>query len=47
VEFEEGIILLKPLKFYETDLQKIRLKVKSLGIDDKSVAEAVKWARSK
>jgi hypothetical protein len=47
VEFEGGIILLKPLKFYETDLQKIRLKLKSLGIDDKSVAEAVKWARSK
>ena len=47
VEFERGVILLRPVKLFETDLEKIRQKVKKLGIDDKSVAEAVRWARSK
>jgi len=47
VEFERGVILLRPVKLFETDLEKIRQKVKQLGIDDKSVAEAVRWARSK
>jgi hypothetical protein len=47
VEFEGGVILMRPLKFYETDLQEIRQKVKKLGIQEKSVGEAIKWARSK
>jgi hypothetical protein len=47
VEFEGGVILLRPIKLYETDLEKIRQKVRRLGIDDNSVSEAVKWARSK
>jgi hypothetical protein len=47
VEFEEGVILLRPVKLFETDLEKIRQKVKKLGIDDKSVGEAIRWARSK
>ena len=47
IELKEGIILLKPLKFYDTDLKKIRYKVKTLGIDENTVTEAVQWARSK
>ena len=47
VEFNEGVILLKPLRFYDTDLEKIRIKIKKLGIKESSVAEALKWARSK
>ena len=47
VEFEKGVILLRPVRLFETDLEKIRQKVKQLGIDDKSVAEALRWARWK
>jgi hypothetical protein len=47
VEFEGGVILLKPIKFYDTDLQKIRQKMKKLGIKENAVAEAIQWARSK
>ena len=47
IELKEGVIMLKPLRFYDTDLEKIRYKVKSLGIDENTVAEAVRWARSK
>jgi hypothetical protein len=47
IELKEGIVLLKPLKFYDTDLEKIRNKVKTLGIGENTVAEAVQWARSK
>lgn len=47
VEFERGVILLRPVKLFETNLEKIRQKVKTLGIDDKSVSEAIRWARSK
>ena len=47
VEFNEGVILLKPLRFYDTDLGKIRTKIKQLGIKESSVAEAIEWARSK
>jgi bifunctional DNA-binding transcriptional regulator/antitoxin component of YhaV-PrlF toxin-antitoxin module len=47
VEVKDGLIVLKPLRLYETDLEKIRSKVKSLGLKPDSVREAVKWARSK
>jgi bifunctional DNA-binding transcriptional regulator/antitoxin component of YhaV-PrlF toxin-antitoxin module len=47
VEFKGGVIVLRPMRFYETDLKKIRTKVKKLGLKQKSVAEAIKWARSK
>jgi len=47
VQLKDGIILLRPLRFYDTDLEKIRYKIKTLGIDEKTVAEAVQWARSK
>ena len=47
VALEEGAIVLKPLRTYDTDLDRIRAKVKKIGLTEKSVAEAIKWARSK
>jgi bifunctional DNA-binding transcriptional regulator/antitoxin component of YhaV-PrlF toxin-antitoxin module len=47
VELKDGLIVLKPLRLYETDLERIRSKIKSLGLKPDSVREAVKWARSK
>ena len=47
VELKEGIIQLRPLKIYGTDLGQIRSKIKKLGIKENSVAEAIKWAREK
>ena len=47
VELREGLIVLKPLMIYDTDLDKIRSKVRKLGLKQDSVAEAIKWARAK
>jgi len=47
VEWKGGVILLKPLRLYSTDLEQIRAKVKKLGISESSVDEAIKWARAK
>ena len=47
VSYKDGNVILKPLKVYETDLDGIRSKMKQLGISEKSVEEAVTWARKK
>jgi bifunctional DNA-binding transcriptional regulator/antitoxin component of YhaV-PrlF toxin-antitoxin module len=47
LEFKDGIIIMKPIKFYDTNLDQIRAKVKRLGLKENSVAEAIKWAKSK
>jgi len=47
VELIDDRIELKPLRVYETDLEKIRSKMKNLGLKPDSVQEAVEWARSK
>ena len=47
VELKDGKIELKPLRVYESDLEKIRSKMKYLGLQPNSVREAVEWARSK
>ena len=47
VQFKDGTISLKPLMVYGTDLEKIRSKIKKLGLRRDSVAEAIKWVRSK
>jgi hypothetical protein len=47
VELKDGKIELKPLRIYETDLEKIRSKMKNLGLKPNSIREAVDWARSK
>ncbi len=47
LEIKEGIVLLKPIKIYDTSLEQIRSKMKKLGLRSDSVREAIKWARSK
>ncbi len=47
VELKDGVVLLKPLTFYDTGLREIRAKLKRLGLKSNSVTEAVGWARSK
>ena len=47
VEFDDGVIVLKPIRTYDTDLEKIRRKMEKLGLSPDSVGEAVKWAREK
>ena len=47
VELKDGIVMLRPLKVYDTSLEKIRSKVRKLGLNENTVKEAIKWARSK
>jgi len=47
VELKDGLVVLKPMRVYETDLGQVRSKIKRLGLKPNSVAEAIKWARSK
>jgi hypothetical protein len=47
VDLKGGVILLKPLRLYSTDLEQIRSKVKKLGMSESPVAEAIKWARAR
>ena len=47
VTYDHGSVILKPVKVYDTDLDDIRAKMKKLGISEKSVPEAVRWAREK
>ncbi len=47
VTIRNGAVILKPVKVYDTDLEGIRRKMKKLGISEKSVSEAVRWARNK
>lgn len=47
VEFKEGLVLLKPLRVYDVNLEQIRSKLKKLGLEENSVKEAIQWARRK
>ncbi len=47
VELKDGVVMLKPLKVYDTTLEKIRTKIKKLDLQENTVKEAIKWARSK
>jgi hypothetical protein len=47
VELKEGLVLLKPLRVYDTNLEQIRSKVNKLGLKENSVKEAIRWARKK
>ncbi len=47
VELKDGLVLLKPLKVYDASLDRIRSKIKKLGVKEDSVKEAIRWARSK
>ena len=47
VEFKDGLVVLKPIKFFDTNLDQIRSKMKKLGLNEGSVAEAIRWAKAK
>ena len=47
VRLDKGAIVLKPVRFFQTDLEHIRSKIEKLGISENTVSEAVKWARKK
>jgi bifunctional DNA-binding transcriptional regulator/antitoxin component of YhaV-PrlF toxin-antitoxin module len=47
VEINDGLVLLKPVKVIEADLQGIRAKIKRLELSEDCVAEAVSWARKR
>lgn len=45
VQLKNETIILKPLRVYDTDLERIRSKVKTLELEQDSVVEAIRWAR--
>ena len=47
VELKDGMVVLKPLKVYDTSLDQIRTKIKRLGLKENSIKEAIQWARKK
>ncbi len=47
VELKDGVVMLRPLRIYDTSLRKIRTKIKKLGLQENTVKEAIEWARSK
>ena len=47
VELDNGVIVMKPLVIYDTDLYQIRSKIKKLGLEKDIVAEAIQWVRKR
>ena len=47
VTLRDGTIILKPVHVSGVDLEEVRRKMKSLGLDEGSVTEAVRWARGR
>lgn len=47
VAYDNGMVFLKPVKVYDSDLAQIRSKIEKLGLSEDCVSEAVRWARSK
>ena len=47
VRYEEGSVILRPVKVYDTNLEEIRGKIKKLGLTENSVKDALRWAWSK
>ena len=47
IEYKNAVVILKPIKFFDTNLDQIRSKIKKLGLKENSVAEAIEWAKSK
>ena len=47
VAYKDGVVVLKPLRTYNTDLDNIRDKMQRLGLSKNTVEEAIRWARSK
>ena len=47
VELADGVVVMKPILLYDTDLDQIRSKIKKLSLEKNAVAEAIQWARSR
>jgi bifunctional DNA-binding transcriptional regulator/antitoxin component of YhaV-PrlF toxin-antitoxin module len=47
VELKDGMVMLKPLKVYDANLDQIRTKIKRLGLRENIIKEAIQWARKK
>jgi hypothetical protein len=47
VGYDNGRVVLKPVKVYDADLTQIRGKIEKLGLSEDCVTDAVRWARSK
>lgn len=47
LELSDGIVMLKPVKVMDTNLDQIRYKIGKLGLKPDSVSEAIRWAKSK
>ena len=47
VELDDGVVVMKPLVIYDTDLDQIKSKIKKLGLEKNAVAEAIQWARKR
>jgi hypothetical protein len=47
IEFKDGVVMLKPVRILDMNLDQIRSKMKKLGLKDDSIVEAIQWARSK
>ncbi len=42
VDLNNGIVMLKPLRIYDTNLDAIRSKIRKLGIKENAAAEAIR-----
>jgi len=47
LELVKGVVMLKPVKVLDTNLDQIRYKIDKLGLKPDSVNEAIQWAKSK
>jgi hypothetical protein len=47
LELVNGVVMLKPVKVLDTNLDQIRYKIDKLGLKPDSVNEAIRWAKSK
>ncbi|MFC1814211.1 AbrB/MazE/SpoVT family DNA-binding domain-containing protein [Thermodesulfobacteriota bacterium] len=47
LELVDGVVMLKPVKVLDTNLDQIRYKIDKLGLKPGSVGEAIRWAKQK
>ena len=47
IEFKDGVVVMRPVVAYHTDLSTIRNKIRELNLTSDSVREAIDWARRK
>ena len=47
LELVNGVVMLKPVKVLDTNLDQIRYKIDKLGLKPGSVGEAIRWAKQK